>query len=230
MSSFATPNHLTGHAIHYIISLVIFPNEMRKPIPRKYRMTKRAAGVDQTHQKIVKAAKELHEQEGVLGTSFEEIAARAGVAQGTVYRHFPSLDDLIPACARTIVVLQPVDPEQAVASVPRLPRPSQRLEWLVRGTCDCYERDGGWIHAARREEDLVPALNKVGHIQRESLRVLVQAALAEEETSADLVSLITALIDFPFWRSLRDAGMSEAMAADRIVELVRDQLKKERID
>lgn len=193
-------------------------------------MTKRAAGVDATRQSIVEAAKELHAKDGVIGTSFEAIAERAGVAQGTVYRHFPTLDELIPACARTIHVLKPIHPEQAGEAVPALPRPSQRLEWLVRGTCDCYERDGGWINAARREEDLVPALGEIGKIQRESLRVLVEAALAGTDIDPDVVPVLAALIDFPFWRSLRDAGLSEAMAADQISALVRDQLDKERID
>ena len=193
-------------------------------------MSKRAADVDLTRQKIVAAAKALHEEEGVLSTSFEAIAARAGVAQGTVYRHFPSLDELVPACARTIHVLLPIDPERARDAVPRLPHPSQRIEWLVRGTCKCYERDGGWIHAARREEDLVPALGEIGQIQRESLRVLVRAALKDSETSPNLVSIITALIDFPFWKSLRDEGLNGAMATEQIVELVRDQLDKEQID
>ncbi len=193
-------------------------------------MTKRAADVDATRRKIVAAAKELHEHEGVLVTSFEAIATQAGVAQGTVYRHFPSLDELVPACARTIHVLRPIDPERASDAVPRLPHPSQRLEWLVRGTCECYGRDGGWIHAARREEDLVPALGEVGRIQRESLRVLVRAALADSEASPNLVSIITALIDFPFWKSLRDEGLNEATATEQILELVRDQLDKERID
>lgn len=193
-------------------------------------MTKRTAGVDATRQRIVEATKELHEHEGVLGTSFEAIAARAGVAQGTVYRHFPTLDDLVPACARTIRVLQPIDPERAANAVPPLPRPSQRLEWLVRGTCDCYVRDGGWIHAARREEDLVPALGEIGRIQRDSLRVLVQASLAGTEFSQHLISVVTALIDFPFWKSLRDTGLGEKEVADQIIELVQDQLDKERID
>jgi AcrR family transcriptional regulator len=33
-----------------------------------------------------------------MATSMQDIAARAEVSLGTVYRHFPSLDELIPAC------------------------------------------------------------------------------------------------------------------------------------
>jgi AcrR family transcriptional regulator len=193
-------------------------------------MKTRAAAMDATHQSIVDAAKELQAQQGMLGTSFEEIAAHAGVAQGTVYRHFPSLDELIPACARTIHVLQPIDPARAAEAVPPLPRPSQRLEWLVRGTCDCYMRDGGWINAVRREEDLISALGEIGRIQRENLRLLVQASLVGQATTSNLVSVVTALIDFPFWKSLRDTGLSGDHVVEQILELVRDQLDKERID
>ena len=73
-------------------------------MPRRYRMKNRATAVEETQERIVAAAKELHADQGVQGTSYDEIAQRAGVAQATVYRHFPSLEDLIPACARSIVV------------------------------------------------------------------------------------------------------------------------------
>jgi hypothetical protein len=44
---------------------------------------------------------------------YEEITRRTGTSQATVYCHFPSLDDLRPACARSIDVPQPLTPAQA---------------------------------------------------------------------------------------------------------------------
>ena len=44
------------------------------------------------------AARALFRQFGVKKTSIREIAARAGVAVGTVYLYFPSKDDLVVAC------------------------------------------------------------------------------------------------------------------------------------
>src|SRR5437588_10297566 len=65
---------------------------------RTYRMTRRAAAKEDTRRRIVDAAIALHAEKGVLGTSWPDIAKRADVALGTVYRHFPSLDQLVPAC------------------------------------------------------------------------------------------------------------------------------------
>src|SRR5918999_3314314 len=66
--------------------------------PRKYDMTRRASAVAQTRRRIIDATRELHTRQGIAATSWDDIAARAGVGVGTVYRHFPSLDELIPAC------------------------------------------------------------------------------------------------------------------------------------
>ncbi len=195
-------------------------------MPRKYRMAVREARVEQTRQRIVEAAKSLHAEQGILGTSHEEIARRAGVSQATVYRHFPTLDDLIPACARSIHVLQPATPALAASIYHGLEHPAERLERLIRGTCACYERDGAWLHAARREGDLIPSLRVIVRQQRDTLRALVRAAL-EGIASERTENVLVALLDVPFWRSLRDAGLSAEEAVEQIVELAHDQLIKE---
>ncbi|WP_322818888.1 helix-turn-helix domain-containing protein [Tepidiforma sp.] len=110
-------------------------------------MRARAATVQRTRQRIVDAAMGLHAEQGVIGTSYEQIAERAGIAQATVYRHFPTSADLLPACARSIHVLRPVTPELAAEIFRGVERPSLRMEVLVRGTCECYDRDGGWLRA-----------------------------------------------------------------------------------
>ena len=61
-------------------------------------MTRRAAANAETRRRIVDAAIALHGERGILGTSWPDIAKRADVALGTVYRYFPSLDQLVPAC------------------------------------------------------------------------------------------------------------------------------------
>src|SRR5687767_490534 len=84
--------------------------------PRKYDMSRRAAAVAETRRRIVDATLELHAEQGIAATSWDEIAARAGVGVGTVYRHFPSLDELVPACghvARELLDLP--DPSDARA-------------------------------------------------------------------------------------------------------------------
>jgi AcrR family transcriptional regulator len=196
-------------------------------MPRRYKMSSRLTAVRETRTRIIEAAKFLQADQGVQGTSFEEIADRAGVAQATVYRHFPSLDELIPACARTIQVLQPLTDEDVANLFHGRPQIWQRLEWIIRGTCECYARDGGWLQAARREGDLIPALSEVVKVQQESLRSLVRAALRGSQASEHSVQVLAALIDFPLWRTLIEMGLDAAGATNQVLELVEDHLLKE---
>lgn len=196
-------------------------------MPRRYRMKDRLAAVKKTQMRIVEAAKALQADGGVQGTSFEEIAGQAGVAQATVYRHFPSLDELIPACAATIQVLQPLTERDFALLFHGRPKTWERFEWIIRSTCECYARDGGWLQAVRREGDLIPALSEVVDKQQASLRSLVKAALLGSEVSEHSVQVLAALIDFPLWRTLTEMGLNTTDATNQIVELVRDHLIKE---
>ena len=56
----------------------------------------------ETRGRIVAATITLHDQNGILGTSFDQIARAADVAPGTVRRHFPSLEELVMACGRHV--------------------------------------------------------------------------------------------------------------------------------
>jgi len=48
-----------------------------------------------TRQKLLRAALELYTTTGFRGTTTPEIALRAGVAEGTIYRHFSGKEDLL---------------------------------------------------------------------------------------------------------------------------------------
>jgi AcrR family transcriptional regulator len=54
------------------------------------------------HARIVRAATALFAERG-LGVEMREIAEAAGVAVGTIYRHFPGKEDLLTAIARTML-------------------------------------------------------------------------------------------------------------------------------
>jgi AcrR family transcriptional regulator len=66
-------------------------------------MTRRAETTAATRERIVAATVAAHRELGIRATSWEEIARRAGVGVGTVYRHFPSIDDLLPACGPIVL-------------------------------------------------------------------------------------------------------------------------------
>src|SRR5438445_9796001 len=103
--------------------------------PRAYRMTRRAAANAETRRRIVDAAIALHAEKGILGTSWPDIAKRADVALGTVYRHFPGLDQLVPACtSENALRVRP----PGVGILVGLTRPQERIGQFVRELCAFY--------------------------------------------------------------------------------------------
>jgi AcrR family transcriptional regulator len=67
---------------------------------RKYELRQRADTMEATRQRIAAATIELHGTIGPARTTIAGIAARAGVQRHTVYRHFPTDDDLFDACSQ----------------------------------------------------------------------------------------------------------------------------------
>ena len=199
-------------------------------MPRRYQMATRERAVQETRQRIIDAAISLHAQRGVIATNWEEIAEGAGVSTATVYRHFPSLGELVPACARTAFeagASLPA-PAQAAAAFAGLTRPAPRIERLIRESCRCYELGAGWLAAARRDAKSVPALDRAVRLQDRVLGVLIQTALGDAFVDAQTMSVIKALIDFPFWKALTDAGVATETVPQVINDLVRSLLQKRR--
>lgn len=188
--------------------------------PRAYRMTSRAAATARTRESIIGAARELHAERGLVATGWDDIARRAGVSTATVYRHFPSLAELVPACARTVFdLIQPLTLDQAADTFNALPRASDRFEQLVRYSCHCYLAGSGWLHAAHRERDFVPELEEALGVIDDSLATLVTAAAGRALAEPDHHVLFV-LCDFPVWWSLVDRGLRPAEAEERLVRLV----------
>jgi AcrR family transcriptional regulator len=76
---------------------------------------------DATHQRLVRAALELFTAQGYHATTTPQIARKAGVAEGTIYRHFTSkqhlLNELYRGAARWATKL--VAEAEAASATPR---------------------------------------------------------------------------------------------------------------
>src|SRR5688500_13621141 len=146
--------------------------------PRKYDMTRRASAAAQTRRRIVEATLELHGEQGIAATSWDDIAGRAGVGLGTVYRHFRSLDELIPACGEiTMQVVALPDPATLPALFEHATEPAERIERLVREAFAIYERGAPELRAIRREADVHPRVAQDRDQLDASLGALVDTAL-----------------------------------------------------
>jgi AcrR family transcriptional regulator len=193
-------------------------------------MGARAGQVERTRSAIVQAARELHASKGLAATSWDEIAARAGVSTATAYRHFPSLAELVPACARTVFdIIQPPTLAEATSTFAALERASARFEHLVRSTCHCYVAGADWLHAAYRERDFVPELDNALRVIEDSLRVLIAAAARRPLAKTDQ-RLLFVLCNFPLWMSLRADGVSANATEEMILRLVTAEVQRVGLD
>jgi AcrR family transcriptional regulator len=193
--------------------------------PRKYDMTKRTAAVARTRQRIVDAALELHGEQGIAATSWDDIAARAGVGVGTVYRHFSSLDELIPACGEiTMQIVALPDP----AAVPELfehaAKPADRIERLVREAFAIYERAAPVLRAIRREADVHPRVAQDRDDLEASLSALVDTALRPLDATRQDRRVARALVDLNTWEALRDQGLGPAESVAAITDMLASRL------
>jgi len=70
----------------------------------------------QAHQAILQAAIDLFAQEGLAGLSIEAIAERAGVGKTTIYRRWPSKEDVIKEALTQFRAEQPLPDTGALRS------------------------------------------------------------------------------------------------------------------
>ena len=66
---------------------------------RKYQLKQRAQRQEETRQRIIDAAVELHTTMGLAQATISAVAERAGVERLTLYRHFPNEYELLVACS-----------------------------------------------------------------------------------------------------------------------------------
>jgi AcrR family transcriptional regulator len=187
--------------------------------PRKYDMTRRASAVAQTRRRIVDATRELHTEQGIAATSWDDIAARAGVGVGTVYRHFRSLDELIPACGEVSMrVIALPDPDDAPSLFDGADDTAERIERLVREVFAVYERGAPQLWAMRNEPQAHRGVAESGAHVEASLTALVDAAAATDRR------IVRAMIDLGTWQALRDQGLEPAEAVAAVTEMLAARL------
>lgn len=183
---------------------------------RKYDLGRRAESAQETRQRIVDATVALHAEKGVAATTYRDVAERADVGVGTVYNHFPSVDDLIVACGGQL--RETTRPPSTDIFEGRRSR-ADRLEALVTEVFGWYERYPSWRRGLC-DADKLDALSRAVQQREAHLRTLVDAAIGSKAAGATSHT-VRAVIDFEVYRSLVDRGMSTQEASRRIIGLLR---------
>jgi AcrR family transcriptional regulator len=194
--------------------------ERRVVAPRKYTMDKRRAAVEETRQRILEATLALHSEKGILGTSWQDIAKRADVSVGTVYKHFPSLDELVPACGELMyAITQPPSLEDAPQIFAGAHSLEERLERLVGELFGFYERGAPYIETDFEERQL-PIVQEWEDHMRATIAGLVREALLPVEPDEGMVGTVSALLDFSTFKSFLGRGIQKEQAAKTMNELL----------
>src|SRR3954470_4944432 len=84
-----------------------------------YRRTERVIRrLNARREEVVQAARQLAAESGMQAVQVVPVAARAGIAAGTVYRYFPSKSDLVAALVEGIVAREVTAIRRAADAAP----------------------------------------------------------------------------------------------------------------
>jgi AcrR family transcriptional regulator len=188
--------------------------------PRKYSMDKRKAATEQTRQRILEATLALHSEKGIFGTSWQDIAKRADVSVGTVYKHFPSLDELVPACGELMyTITRPPSPEDGPRIFAEAHSLEERVGRLVEELFAFYERGAPYIETDFQERRL-PEVQEWEAYMRATIEGLVREALLPAGSDESTVRAASALLDFSTFKSFMDREVTKERAAKTINEVL----------
>ncbi len=190
---------------------------------RKYELKRRAEHQEETRQRIVEAAVELHESVGVAYTTIRAIAERAGVERATVYRHFPDERSLFTACTgHYLAANPPPDP----APLERMADPEQRLKVGLAEIYAYHRRTEEMTDKAQRDLPQFPALAEVLVPYVDHWAWIGDVLAAGWQTRKGDSKLVRAAIghaiNFKTWRSLaREEELDDAEAVKLMVTMIR---------
>jgi AcrR family transcriptional regulator len=176
-------------------------------------MRQRAERVDRTRQRITEAAMRLHTSIGPSKTSLSAVAEEAGVTRLTLYRHFPSMDDLFGACMGHWRSLHPPPDPGTWIAVEGLP---SRLLRALTELYDWYAANGEDLYPIYRDAAHTPASNRAA--RRATNDRMVESVLTGVSVRGAarrrLRAAVAHVVGFWTWRSLVvDGGLSTGEAA-----------------
>ena len=185
--------------------------------PRPYRMRKRLEDVEETRQRIVEAAVELHGSVGPANTTYSSIAELAGVQRSTVYRHFPDDETLFGACTSHWFARHPWP---STESWRRESDPSRRIGLALRELYRYYADNDLMLSNAQRDVAIMPVfVGQALAAQLEHYAAVLLEAWPDPASRTRQLAVRHAL-DLRTWHSLAEAGASPQEAAELMAQLV----------
>lgn len=167
-------------------------------------------GGDQTRERLARAALELFTTEGFRGTTTALIAARAGIAEGTIYRHFRGKEELFAELRRRALTWA-TELVGATEDAERPPVPRDQLQRIGRALIEGAHRDPAQLRlvlGGRGDPPLDAAGADRDRAFREALQRVIAAGKSDGAVRAGPAELWAAV-----WLSL--VGFAAVRVASR---------------
>jgi AcrR family transcriptional regulator len=182
---------------------------------RSYSSRKRAELAATTRIRITEAAVALHGSVGPANTTISAIADQAGVTRVTVYKHFPTLEQLFGACSAHWLAQHPW-PDVAVWE--KVSDPDERLRLALSELYGFFRTNQEMVANLIRDLVALPAINQERIKARPALMAasLMKGRGLRGSSRRRVQALLVHAVEFETWRSLTRQGLSE----DEITELM----------
>jgi len=186
-------------------------------VTRSYTLKRRAERQDETRQRIVDAAIELHQTIGPTATTISQIADLAGVGRVTVYRHFPDELTLARACSGQYLQRnQPPDPERWSS----IDDPERRLRTGIRETYAYHRATARMFSHVLADARDHPVMAPYHEHWRRAADVLLEPWHLHGRQRTLSRAAIAVALSFDTWRTLGDEqGLNDRQAVELGVRL-----------
>lgn len=179
-------------------------------------MRRRAELVSETRRRITEAAIRLHTTIGPAATSLSAVAEEAGVTRVTLYRHFPTRDELFAACmGHWQEQHRPPDPERwreiAVSD--------DRFRQALLELYGWYRSNGSDLAPIYRDFAAMPESTRKAMEATEAEMVVALldgvGVVVHERAARRLRAAVGHVVSFGTWRSLAiEQGLSDTEAVE----------------
>jgi AcrR family transcriptional regulator len=183
---------------------------MGGPVPRTYRLGKRAEAQAETRDRIVAATLRLYREVGVTGATVPAVARAADVAPATVRNHFPDPRDLADAAAEAILADSGMPDASIFDGVNGL---AERIERLLLEVSAFFERSTGWWEVREADRSAGNAWEAAEAGYQARITALIRNALEPLGDDPIAVAVIDAVLVHVYF-SIRAGGGSVREAVD----------------
>jgi AcrR family transcriptional regulator len=184
---------------------------------RPYNIETRRRQQAELKASIAAATVELHAAKGAIATSYADIARHAGVSLPTVYKHFPTLHELLQGCTSHVIAKTPQFPAEQILAAPDLPAAAELLVAAMEQQHLHFEPWFAW-----REDRVLPFLAELAEGFRKMQSAFLAKLLAQhlgKKVRREMVAGWESVLSFDLWhRLVRSHGLPRPAARRVLVQ------------